>query len=144
MRDVLDRLFELQRVYLDHVRQSLGADCAHPRQGPILCLLLKAEGVSQADLTRSLGVSAATVAISIGRLERLGYVRRQRNPHNNRAYLLSLTAEGRMQAERLRMAMRSAGETAALGISDAELAQFCTLMARLTDNLRGLDEAREA
>lgn len=144
MRDVLDRVFELQRAYLDHMRQSLGADCAHPRQGPILCLLLQSEGVSQADLMRSLGVSAATVAISIGRLVRLGYVRRQRNPHNSRAYLLSLTADGRMQAERLRMAMRGAGEAAALGISDAELAQFCALLARLTDNLRGLDEAKEA
>ena len=136
MRNLLEGLFELQRAYLEHMRQTLGADCAHPRQGPILWLLLTMQGASQAELTRKLNVSAATVAVSIGRLERLGLVLRERNQRNQRAYRLTLTSEGRKQAETLRMAMQAAYDTAVKGIPETELDPLCALIHTMTDNLR--------
>jgi len=135
MEDVFAALFELQREYLERIRLALGNDSAHPRQGPILGLLLAMDGVSQADLVRNLGVSAATVAVSIARLERLGYVRRERNLHNQRANVLALTEEGRIQAQKLQSAMCTACSCALYGISETDLKEFALLLARMTDNL---------
>lgn len=138
MGDVFGGLFELQREYLEQVRLALGGDGAHPRQGPILGLLLSMDGLSQADLVRRLGVSAATVAVSIARLERLGYVRRERNQHNQRANVLELTEAGRAQAHKLQAAMCVACAEAISGIADDDLAALSALIARMTDNLRRL------
>ncbi|MEA5144820.1 MAG: hypothetical protein VB041_02130, partial [Candidatus Limiplasma sp.] len=73
---------------------------------------------------------------SIGRLERLGYVCRERNHRNQRAYVLALTPEGRRQAQTLQAAMQMACKAAACGMSDAELRQFMHTLYRMTDNLR--------
>lgn len=136
MQKFFDGILELQKEYFDWVGQVIGSDCAHPKQGPILCLLLTMDGVSQADLTRRLGVSAATVAVSISRLERLGYVQRTRNQRNQRAYVLTLTREGRVQALKLQRAMVAACEKAVEGIPADCLVQFSSLVFRMTDNLR--------
>ncbi|HNW85467.1 MAG TPA: MarR family winged helix-turn-helix transcriptional regulator [Candidatus Limiplasma sp.] len=136
MQDVFGALFELQREYLEHVRHALGDDSAHPRQGPILGLLLAADGVSQADLMRKLGVSAATVAVSVARLERLGYVRRERNQRNQRANVLALTEAGRAQAERLQQAICLTCGDALEGIAEEELACFTQVLAQMTRNLK--------
>lgn len=144
MRDVFSALFELQREYLEHVRQTLGSDSAHPKQGPILALLLAMDGVSQADLMRSLGVSAATVAVSISRLERLGYVRRERNQRNQRANVLALTDAGREQAQKLQAAMREACQLALDNISQAEMAAFSATLDHMAANLRRYGQAHES
>ena len=136
MRDVFDTLFELQRAYLDCVRQGLQAEDAHPRQGPILALLLAMDGASQAELVRKLNVSAATVAVSVARLERLGLVRREKNQHNQRANALALTPHGREQAERLRAAMQRACGLALKDVPPEELIRMELLMRDMCDHLR--------
>ena len=148
MQDVFCELFELQREYLEHVRLALGNDSAHPRQGPILGLLLAMEGVSQVDLVRQLGVSAATVAVSIARLERLGYVRRERNQRNQRANVLALTEEGRAQAERLQCAISQTCGDALAGIAEEDIARFTDLLMQMIRNLKngmpGEDSRRQS
>ena len=136
MRDVFETLFELQRAYLDCVRQSLQAEDAHPRQGPILELLLAMDGASQAELVRKLNVSAATVAVSVARLERLGLVHREKNQHNQRANALALTPRGREQAERLRDAMQRACGLALQDVPQEELIRMETVMNDMCEHLR--------
>ena len=136
MRDVFETLFALQRAYLDCVRQSLQAEDAHPRQGPILVLLLAMDGASQAELVRKLNVSAATVAVSVARLERLGLVRREKNQHNQRANVLALTPHGREQAERLRAAMQRACNLALQDVPQDERIRLEALMSGMCDHLR--------
>ena len=126
-RGLFRHMFNLQRVFFECVRIRLGNDMSiHPKQGPIMGILLKNEGLSQADLVRELGVTAATVAVSISRLERLGYVRRERNEKNQRANVLSLT-------ETVLMEVRDA---ALKGFDDAELDQIMAYCGRMTRNLR--------
>lgn len=135
MQDFFQKLFTLRQEYLDCVRHEMSGMGAHPRQGPILGLLLSMDGASQADLVREMGVSAATVAVSLARLEKLGYVKRERNQQNQRANILALTLEGRLQAQRVQQAMEQAGMLAVAGLTDAECEQFAFLMQKMIDNL---------
>ncbi|MDD3411350.1 MAG: MarR family winged helix-turn-helix transcriptional regulator [Eubacteriales bacterium] len=138
-RELCQGLLELQRYYFDCLRGLLSeGDHAHPRQGPILALLLRMDGSSQAELVRQLGVSAATVAVSVARLERLGYVCRERNMHNQRANILRLTDEGRAEATRLENAMKNVSTTALEGFSDEEQQRLMGYFMRMKDNLGGL------
>lgn len=143
MRDIFTELFELQREYLEHVRRSLDADSAHPKQGPILGLLLAMDGVSQADLVRRLNVSAATVAVSIARLEKLGLVHRERNQQNQRANVLELTPAGRVQAQKLQQAMCSAAKLALDGVTEAEMQLLGGLLSKIAFNLKEAASAKD-
>ena len=143
-REMIEGFLELPKLYFDCLRRSLGHnEHAHPRQGPLLCLLLRMDGMSQADLVRELDVSAATVAVSLARLERLGYVQRERNMHNQRANVLRLTQKGREEAERMQQAMRQLCQEAIAGLSDEECALMHRIRRQMIENLRKTYENAE-
>ncbi len=64
------------------------------RQGSILDHLDGVEPTGLAELARHMGVTASTMSLSVDRLERRGFVRRQRDPRDGRRVALRLTAAG--------------------------------------------------
>lgn len=134
---VMKQIFHLQHHFFERVRQMMGQqDGIHPRQGPILGMLCEKEGMSQADIVRKMGVSAASVAVSIARLEKLGYVKRDRDPANQRANVVLLTQEGRDVAERTEALMNSASHEAMAGFSQEEKQTLEEYAKRMSDNLK--------
>ncbi len=128
-------IFGLQHAFFQVLHSQLGGMEAHPRQGPILGMLLHADGLSQADLVREMNVSAATVAVSLARLEKLGFVTRQRNQSNQRANVLALTEKGRQEAARMEQVMRELGQVALTGFSGQEIKEIITCFQRMKSNL---------
>lgn len=129
-------MFRLQHVFFEAVRSQLDGAEVHPRQGPILGLLLHRDGISQADLVREMHVSAATVAVSISRLEKLGYVTRVRNQRNQRANVLALTDQGRKEAMRLERLMLDIGQAALEGFSESDKIATASLFEQMVENIR--------
>ena len=68
--------------------------------------LAGADGRNQKQLGRSLGLEKSTVSRLVSKLEGRGWVRRDPDPRDGRAVLLSLTDDGRRAAERLAAARR--------------------------------------
>ncbi len=135
--DLPQALLQAVRLFFDCVRQQLsGGMNLHPRQGPVLEILLSRDGVSQAELSRELGITPATVAVSVARLEKNGLVRRERNALNQRANVLTLTDEGRQEALRVRDAFASVAESAKEGFTQEEIALFESYCSRIAHNLR--------
>lgn len=56
--------------------------------------LYEKDGVSQEKLSANLFIDKAATARVLQRLEKLGYVRRTRDPMDSRAYVVSLTEQG--------------------------------------------------
>lgn len=79
-------------------------------------------GASQEELSRILGVDKANTARAVRRLEEHGYIRREPNPTDARAFRLRLTEAG----------------TAAVGRIGAALAEWNRIL------VSGLDEPRNA
>ena len=125
----------LQHTFFRSIHAQLHETNVHPRQGPILSLLLRHEGFSQADLTREMNVSAATVAVSVSRLEKLGFVTRVRNQNNQRANILALTPSGRQEALRLQDIMQQAMQAAVQGFTDEEIKEMAGFFLRMQENL---------
>src|SRR5262245_24269955 len=63
-------------------------------QGSILDHLDEVDGTSLMDLARHMGVTPSTMSLNVDRLERKGYVTRQRDSHDRRRLMLRLTAAG--------------------------------------------------
>ena len=131
-------VLDLQHAFFESVRSQMGNAMVHPRQGPILSLLLHQQGLSQADLRREMKVSAATVAVSLARLEKLGFVTRERNQNNQRANVLTLTEKGEEAAIRLQGVMQRVGQAALEGFSEEELLALANFFQRMERNILGL------
>lgn len=79
----------------------------HPGQDPMLSVLWREDGITQAELIARLGVEPPTVSKALQRLERVGHVRREAG--RGRSRRVYLTEEGRaLQRPVRRRALRSA------------------------------------
>lgn len=134
-QDIFYNVFRLQHVFFEAVRSQLNGADVHPRQGPILGLLLHHDGLSQADLVRKMHVSAATVAVSLSRLEKQGYVTRVRNQQNQRANVLALTEKGRKEAVCIEKLMQEIGYAAMEGLSETDKQMAARLFGQMVENI---------
>lgn len=99
------RMLSAVRLYFEKARAEMGGGIgAQPRQAPVLGVLARGGEMSQAEVARALNVTAATVAVSAARLEKLGYVARRLSElldRVSREALRGLTAEERARMLRL-------------------------------------------
>lgn len=82
-------------------------------------------------LGEKLFLESNTLTPILKKLEELGYVRRQRDPADERQVRISLTEAGR----RLRQKADQASLLAATGLEPAEFASLCKAIVGLRDNL---------
>jgi len=83
-----------------HLMRRRGIDALapvgiEPRHVGALSVVAASEPCSQQQLAGALGVTAPVVVKTVDELERLGLIRRQRNPADRRANELTLSTEGR-------------------------------------------------
>ena len=130
------RMLSAVRLYFEKARGEMGGEIgAQPRQAPVLGVLARGGEMSQAEVARALNVTAATVAVSAARLEKLGYVARRVNEDNRRANVIGLTEAGKAEARRLGDLLDRVSREALRGLTAQERALLGSLCERVTENL---------
>lgn len=81
-----------QRSYEIFVR-IVGEDVTR-QQIALLVALAKHQGASQSDLVEATSIDKSTMKEMIGRMVSRGWVERERDPQDNRAWVLKITEEG--------------------------------------------------
>ncbi len=108
---------------------------------PALLELWEQEGLTQRELVERLDIEQATMANTLARMERDGLVVRKKDPADGRIQRIWLTAKARgLRAPALRAAMAE-NEAALALLSEAERAQFLTLMRKVIAAERGAETA---
>jgi DNA-binding MarR family transcriptional regulator len=85
------------------------------------------------------GVSQPTLTRMVGRLEELGYVRRERDPSDRRSVLVSITTKGRQEVELFREHHRAALRDQLQDANDDDMLEYlaaCETLQRLIDRLQ--------
>jgi DNA-binding MarR family transcriptional regulator len=103
----------------------------HVRQFGLLTVLAAEGPRSQQELADWVRMDRTTMVGFIDGLEEAGYVRRERNPSDRRAYLLQLTPEGRKVQKRAERLMLEAEDEFLAELSEAEREQLLGLLAKL-------------
>lgn len=136
MKGLFFKVLGIKHAFFQCMHTQGVADQVHPGQGPILGFLLHAGGGSQADIVRTLNVSAATVAVSVARLEKLELVTRERNQANRRANVLMLTERGREVALHMEQAMNEVACAALKGFDAGERKTLESYCDRMMENFK--------
>lgn len=131
----------LHRQFQMYLNRELKAYGIHASEYIYLVNLYERDGVSQETLSRNLYINKAATARAIGRLEKLGYVRRTRDAADARAYAVTLTPEGLKLRGIIRDKLRQWTRTLASGLSEEEYDGMLRIIKRMSANALALVEA---
>jgi DNA-binding MarR family transcriptional regulator len=98
------------------------------------------DGISQERLSTNLFINKAATARAIGRLEKLGYVKRTRDPNDSRAYIVTLTAKGLEMRNFIKTKLIYWTQTISSGLTTAEVDDLVQKIKKMTMN--ALDEIK--
>jgi MarR family transcriptional regulator, lower aerobic nicotinate degradation pathway regulator len=103
----------------------------YPRQYGLMLVLASEGPLSQGELAEWVRTDRTTMVALVDGLEERGYVRRERNPADRRAYRLQLTAEGKRALPRCRAVMRRAENQLLRSLDSEERAQLIELLGKV-------------
>jgi DNA-binding MarR family transcriptional regulator len=89
--------------------------------------------LSQQAIGERLRIDRTTMVALIDDLERAGYVKRERNPDDRRAYVITLTAAGRRAHTRAEQAVDTRASAFFGRLTEAELHELHLLLLRLVE-----------
>lgn len=101
-----------------------------------LRVLWQQDGVTQSDLSRSIGTMEPTTMTAIASMERVGLVRRERDPSDARRRLVFLTEKGRALREELLPVSMEVVRHASDGLTLRELGMLLDLLKVIQSNLQ--------
>jgi len=113
-------------------------------QFSFLMRLLHHDGISQESLTRALSCDRATGTRALNKLEECGYVRRETDPQDKRAYCVFLTDRARELGPVIREISSRINETVFKGFTGEERDSFLLMMNRAINNISTENETRKA
>ena len=101
---------------------------------PVLKALLHHDGINQQELSAKLHVDKATTTRTITKLVKLGYVRRERDLEDLRAYRLFVTQKARDIAPEIWKILQSWTTILAEGLTDEEKERALSLLHHMRNN----------
>ncbi len=133
-------LFRSIQIYL---AKELGPYGIGSGQFPFMMLLLHCDGIKQEELASSLSYDRATITRSMNRLEEIGYVTRERDPDDKRAYIVRLTKKGRSMENVFMEISSRLNDLLMSGFTEAEAASFISMLMRAGENISAENNIRK-
>lgn len=126
------------RKIMDFLLQDTGVYSA---QHHILMELSRNQFASQKEIADRMNVSSATIAVSLKKLEKGGYIRKEVDDSDNRLNQITLTEKGRNVVEESRRIFKSTDLKVFDGFDQTELEDLSRLLAKLNHNLEKIDNS---
>ena len=113
---LIEKYIRVARLHRSMMERRLDGTGVYRSQHQILMFVSDNPNVSQKELARMYGVSGATIAVSLKKLERGGYIRRLVDQEDNRCNQICITDKGRKVVEGT--ALRFSGKWRAACLKD--------------------------
>jgi DNA-binding MarR family transcriptional regulator len=105
---------------------------------PVIFALGRGEALSQRALTEAASIEQPTMAATLARMERDGWVKKQPDAGDRRSFLYSLTPKGMQMTEKVRAAGHAVNAAAMEGMNEAEREAYLRLLGKVVANLAAL------
>lgn len=125
-----------RRIMLNYLDETGVYQAQHRLLMEIACR----PNASQNDIARSMDVSAATVAVSLKKLEKGGYISRVTDKADNRLNKITITEKGNRVVERSKQIFASTDQKVFSGFTDEEKQTLSVLLQKLDANLDSMEE----
>ena len=109
-------------------------------QHRLLMEIARNPSASQNDIARTMDISPATVAVSLKKLEKGGYIRREMDEGDNRLNKIIITGKGREVVETSRRIFELTDRKVLDGFTEEEKRTLFALMQKINANLDKMEE----
>lgn len=132
---LLDKYVRVGRLQQSVIEREINDTGVYRSQHKILMYVEDHPNASQKDIAGLYGVSPATVAVSLKKLERGGYIRKNVDQHDNRINQICLTDLGRRVVADSCKLFRKMEEQMFEGFSEEDFSVMGELFERIYENL---------
>jgi DNA-binding MarR family transcriptional regulator len=137
---LLARLGRAQSVRFAQRVESIGL---RPKHFALLNAIALAEGASQQELGRRLGLDPSGLVRAIDELEGMGLAQRRRDPADRRRHALALTDDGMAALARTRRLVSEGARDLLAPLSNDEVATLVFLLGRVAHAADAAGDARD-
>ena len=127
---------QMHRKKMERLLEGTGL---HRAQHRLLMTLSEGKFESQAELAAVLEISTATVAVSLKKLERDGYIQKTTKKDESRAKFVSLTEKGEDVVARSREIFAYMDQSVIRGFSEEELVTLRKFLKQMYDNVKEIE-----
>ena len=132
---VLTQYIRIMKLHRSILEQRLNKTGVYRSQHQILTTLAEHSNASQKEIAEYLNVTAATIAVSVKKLEKGGYITRIVDQEDNRYNKLCLTEEGLDVVEHSRQFFKNVENQMFLGFTEEEFQVMEGYLERIYANL---------
>lgn len=132
---LIERYIQISRLHRSMMEYRLEGTGVHRSQHQILMYVSDNPNVSQKDLAGMYGVSGATIAVSLKKLEKGGYIKRLVDEKDNRCNQICITDKGKKVVEDSTRIFRCTERCMFEGFSEKDMEVLGKLLDRVYGNL---------
>lgn len=132
---LIEKYIRINRLHRSMMERRLDGTGVYRSQHQILMFVWDNPNVSQKELARMYGVSGASIAVSLKKLEKGGYIRRVVDQRDNRCNQICITQKGRKIVEDSVRIFRRTEQCMFLGFSENDMKVMGELLDRICSNL---------
>lgn len=129
----------INQIHRKKMERLLEGTGLHRAQHRLLMTLSEGKFESQAELAAVLEISTATVAVSLKKLERDGYIQKTTKKDDSRAKFVSLTEKGEDVVARSREIFAYMDQSVIRGFSEEELVTLRKFLKQMYDNVKEIE-----
>ncbi len=139
---LIDKYMRTNRLHRKVLEQELSATGIYRSQHQLLMFAADHPQVSQKELARLHGVSTATIAVSLKKLEQGGYIERKVNARDNRYNQICVTKKGMEAVEKSVTIFEELEKRMFLGFSQEDFEKMGELLDKVYHNLEAFESER--
>ena len=125
------------RKIMQHYLDETGVYHAQHR---LLMEISRHPNASQTDIARSMDISPATIAVSLKKLEKGGYIHKAMDEGDNRFNQITITEKGNQVVERSKQIFEATDRQVLEGFTEAEKVTLSLLLQKLDANLTKMED----
>ena len=124
------------KIYIDNEfkKYNIGSG-----QFQVLIILDKNDKINQESISKILNLDKANVTRAVNKLEKEGYVRREIDTHDHRAYILHLTQKGKNLVPKIRKSLTKLSSKLLSDFSGQEKDMTLNLLKRMYQNMTTME-----
>lgn len=137
--ELIRKYMKVARCHRGVMERCLSSTGVYRSQHRILMCISDHPNISQRDLARLNDVTTATMAVTLSKLEKGGYIRRAVDEKDKRFNQTVITEKGEKVVQDSRRIFRNIEETMFAGFSEEDFERMSVLFDRILENLKSID-----
>ena len=139
-KEIIHQLINFAMKHRKIMQYYLDETGVYHAQHRLLMEISRNPSASQKDIARSMDVSAATIAVSLKKLEKGGYIKKEMDEVDNRLNQITITEKGNRVVEQSKQIFDSIDRMVFEGFNEAEKSSLLVLLQKLNSNLVKMED----